>query len=126
MRLPELLTPSMATASRHVATRSVLNPILWLSGIVWPAALAAMAFAPAPFNYFAAAVGGLTVLMALSAYAYFALKDPDRLQTEEFRLQQQMVARLGDNRSHEEIALSVGEQSRLTANTVIEGAISGE
>lgn len=115
------LIPNAASASRQVATRSVLNPLLWLSLIVWVPALAAAGFVPSPFNYIALAIGVLTVVVALGMYVYFAVSDPDRLQDEEYLLQQQMVARMGDNLSNEEFALPAIDGATLTANTSVEG-----
>lgn len=110
------MIPASSSASRQVATRSVLNPLLWLTLIVWVPALGASVMAPNPFNYIAMVVGVLTVLVNLAMYIYFALRDPDRLQNEEYLLQQQLVARMGDNRSGKEISLATESSSILSVN----------
>ena len=55
----------------------------------------------------------------LAAYGYWTLKDPDRLQSEDFVLQQRWTdtnPQIGDNRTNEVIDVPPS-QSRLSANT---------
>lgn len=110
-----------AWASRQVVTRSILNPILWLNAIVWPSTLAALTVLPPDLRPVVLIVACSCVGVAVVAYGYFSLRDPDRLQSEDFVLQQQMVARLGDNRTREEISLPGGSGELLTENKALEG-----
>lgn len=74
-----------------IRTRSVLNPVLWLMSVVLvvlvPAAGVAGFTSAVGLVFIAVAL--LVVLVAVAAYIYFALRDPDRLQSEEFVLKQQ-------------------------------------
>lgn len=72
-----------------VKVRNILNPLLWLSAIVTPVFFLT-AYA-AGFDTVTGAcltiIGSLPPILALFAYLYFALKEPDRLQSEEYRLE---------------------------------------
>lgn len=62
---------------------------------------------------------------ALVAYIYWTFKDPNRLQSEDFVLQQRWMdtnAQIGDNRTKEVIDVAP-EHSRLAANTA---ALAGD
>lgn len=76
-----------------IRVRNVLNPLLWLSAVATPTSFIA-AWA-AGFDTFAGVLlcffGGLPVIATLVAYAGFALRDPDRLQSEEYRLRQRAI-----------------------------------
>ena len=55
------------------------------------------------------------------AYLWFMFKDPDRLQSEPFRIEQQWVqAQIGDNRTHQVITVPT-DPDNLTANTAFMG-----
>lgn len=111
--------PSSFLAAKQVATRNILNPLLWLCAIVTTASLLALPFATGAI---------LTVLLitalappacTLAAYGYWTFKDPDRLQSEEFVLQQRWMdtnPQIGDNRTNEVIDVPLS-QTRLSANT---------
>jgi hypothetical protein len=77
----------------RVKTNSILNPLLWLSAIValiaWPAACVTTG----NIQVFFAAMGALPVIFSLVAYLIWMFKDPDRLQSEDYQLDQQNPAR---------------------------------
>jgi hypothetical protein len=127
--LPRELTrwsPSSAAASKHVATKSVLNPLLWLSAIITPACVIAALFATGVLLYALIVLAFLGPVSAILAFGGFAVLNADRLQSEEYLLQQQWVAaQIGDNASKEVITLE-GETAAPAANTAMIGDSSGE
>jgi len=119
------LAPGIVGAARGVATRSILNPLLWLTLIVTPTASAATLFAPGSLVTLFAILAIAPPGLALLAYVYFMFADPDRLQSEPFRIEQQWVqAQIGDNRTQEVITVPV-ERSAPTANSAIEAQSDG-
>ena len=101
---PELIRSFLGQV--HVRN-SALNPLLWLAGggglICFPAAY----FMP-NFGALLICVGVICVLSPIPAYIFFALKDPNRLQSEEYQLQQQHM-QLRQGRENVEV-LSVQEE----------------
>ena len=67
--------------------RNVMTSVLVLCGLVTPTALLACAFATGPVAWALFGLACFPVLIAGAGFVYFGLKDPDRLQTEEYRIQ---------------------------------------
>ncbi|MFX4222522.1 MAG: hypothetical protein ACMVO3_17095 [Thalassobaculum sp.] len=99
MKRPDL--PNLERAVARVTTRSALNPILWLSGIVTPISIILATTSSAHFAPWLLALGAIPVLVSITAYIYFMVKDPDRLQSEEYNLERQRIEHLGDNEAGE-------------------------
>ena len=81
---------SRATAVR---VRNVLNPLLWLSAVALPSSLIG-AYMLRDYPWFSGpllGVGLLCPVSALAGFAYFAVRDPQRLHSEEFLIQQQRL-----------------------------------
>ncbi len=77
-----------------VRVKNAVNTLLWMTALVTPTSwLAAYFFqSDAILKYGFSLFGALPVFAALFAYFYFMLKDPDRLQSEEFVLRQQELS----------------------------------
>ena len=89
----EELTRSAHDAAGRLQVRSALNPILWLTGIVLPLAIAgAWVFRE---NNSALCVFlslcALPVVTACVAYVGFAIRKPDKLQSEDYQIRQQAL-----------------------------------
>ncbi len=73
----------------HVRS-SALNPLLWLAALggllCFPAA-----YFMSDYAGWLLSIGAICVLSPIPAYIYFAFKDPNRLQSEEYQLQQQQI-----------------------------------
>ena len=108
-------------AAKQVATNSILNPMLWLCAIVTPVSCIAAIFASGSLVAVFAILAIAPPILAMGAYGYFMFADPDRLQSEPFRIEQQWVqAQIGDNRTKEVITLPQSP-SNLSANTAMLG-----
>lgn len=89
--MKEQLLQSLISRVGIVRTKSVLNPLLWLTAFVLITFLPAAGVAgfSSAVGIVLVAIAILAVLVTLGAYVYFAIKNPDRLQSEEFLLRQQ-------------------------------------
>lgn len=106
-------------AAKHVATRNVLAPLLWLSAILTPTSLLAAKFETGIVAAILLIAALSPPALALVAYGYWTFKEPNRLQSEEFVLQQRWMdggGQIGDNQTGETIEVPKG-QARLGANT---------
>lgn len=74
-----------------VRVRNAFNPILWGCAVATPTCFlfSAILRDDLILRYGFAVVGALPVLTLVGAYLYFMLRDPDRLQSEEFITRQQ-------------------------------------
>jgi len=83
---------SQASISRHI-TKSVMTPMILVLGIAVPLCfLFAYLLRDDPFiKYPLIIVGGLTVLVTCGMNLYFALTKPERLQSEDYQIQQQTL-----------------------------------
>jgi hypothetical protein len=92
MKLDEIIRTGLSRVDTIRVVRTAVNPLLWLVGLTTPIAfvfiavigdqmirLALLCFAAVP------------VLVTLVAYLVFMFRDPDRLQSEEYRIRQQAL-----------------------------------
>jgi hypothetical protein len=86
----------MTSATGRIATKSILNPILFLCAIALPSAWGAAIFSEPPLNYLLFVAGCVPLVVSIWAYIHFAQKDPNRLQSEEFLIQQQALSLFGN------------------------------
>lgn len=92
--LSQLLS-SVANRAGKLTVRSAANPFIWLCAIVTPSSLLAAsttanaALAPWLFGLGAAPVG-----LAMVAFLYLVLAKPEKLQSEEFQIRQQVIQML--------------------------------
>ena len=76
-----------------VRVRSALNPLLWLVGCTMPLAIVGALFVADPVARYVLLAAGVTpVVLAVMAACLFLVTDRDRLQSEEFILEQRRIA----------------------------------
>ena len=73
----------------HVKS-SALNPLLWLAALAGVLCFGAADITPA-YQGILISVGIVCILSPIPAYAYFAFKDPDRLQSEEYQIKRHQM-----------------------------------
>jgi len=101
-----------------VRVRSALNPFLW--SVVWSIVFGVFAIVfrdDALAKYFCLVLAALPELAALAVGVGFAVKDPDRLQSEEFVLRKQtlkVVYRRGATAEQVNAAKDIGVIERLS------------
>ncbi|MDE2016067.1 MAG: hypothetical protein KGI57_00005, partial [Hyphomicrobiales bacterium] len=100
MKLDEYVKAATARVET-IRVRTAVNPLLWLVGLVTPVSLAAAVLSDDPtVRIVCLALAAAPVLVAVVAIFLFMFYDPDRLQSEEYRLRQralQMIYRKGAN-----------------------------
>jgi hypothetical protein len=74
--------------------KNVLTSLLWLTGITLPSGLAASAYDQNPGALIGLGLGVISFLSTLFCYFYWMFKEPDRLQSEDYQLQQAYIANL--------------------------------
>lgn len=113
MRLDEMVRTSL-TRLETVRVKTALNPLLWLVGLTTPLALLAASVVPDQAVRLALlAFAALPVVATISAYIYFAIKDPDRLQSEEHLIRQRALQILGRKGETSEIVEIVNQVPRI-------------
>ena len=110
---------SLGTLIERVRTGSVLAPLLALAVIVAVAAFSVSFSHDTVLVRSLWALFAFCVLATLIAFVLFALKDPDRLQTEDYRLARHRLELIGDERGPNEAKLL---DAAPTANTHLEAA----
>ena len=89
MKLEDLLKASTARVETVRVVRTAVNPLLWLVGLVTPLSLGAAALIGESWMAVALFVlACLPVIFTIAAYFWYMFRDPDRLQSEEYRLRQ--------------------------------------
>ena len=93
--------------------RTAINPLLWLAGIGTPLAFV-LAFLAGDTWFRVALFTTGFLLLAVTVLAYFILlfRDPDRLQSEEYRLRQRELAIIYENRANAELVDPARENAR--------------
>ena len=92
MKLEEIIRTGLSRVDTIAVKRTVLNPALWLVGLITPLSLVLTAIVSNQIVQlilfcFAAA----PVIFSFAVYLVFMFRDPDRLQSEEYRVKQQAL-----------------------------------
>jgi hypothetical protein len=74
----------------RVQVKNVMNPLLWICGLVSTPSAIAVAVSSAP-TWVPMALATVPVAVALLAYIYFMFTQPDRLQSEGYQLRKQAL-----------------------------------
>jgi len=120
MRIEDVIRSAISRAG-VVRVRSALNPFLWC--FVWTVAflIATYFLKDDPIKSYAClCLAALPLLIALSVGVFFALKHPDRLQSEEFVIRQrelQMLYRQGASAERVDVTRETPRTERLTGGT---------
>jgi hypothetical protein len=84
------------TAARDLRVRSGLNPMLWLCAIALPTCLAgAYMFRIQPvIEAVLITVGVLPIIIACLGFGYFAIRNPEKLQSEDYQIRHEAIQML--------------------------------
>jgi hypothetical protein len=74
----------------RVHVKNVMNPLLWICGLVSAPSAIAVAASAAP-TWVPMALATVPVAVTLLAYVYFMFTQPDRLQSEGYQLRKQAL-----------------------------------
>jgi small-conductance mechanosensitive channel len=87
--------PNTGEAVQRVTTKSVMSPYLIFSGIALPTLMPALLFTTGAAQMMAMVLIGLIVITVMGALIYFSAREPDRLQSEEYRTEMRRIDILG-------------------------------
>lgn len=90
MSIEDILRAATSRAET-IRVRNVLNPVLWSCAVATPVCggLAYLLGSDPILRYGFSMLGAVPVLLLATGYLYFMLRDPNRLQSEEFVTRQQ-------------------------------------
>lgn len=109
MDIVERLSNSTRGAAQRLQVRSAMNPLLWLSGIVTPVALAfAYVFRDDTFaKVWLLCAGCAPPMVACGMFVYFALARPSKLQSEDYQIREHALELI----RNKVVSFEVGEAS---------------
>jgi hypothetical protein len=91
-KIIEQITHVAQTAAQKLRVRSALNPLLWLCLIICPIFLyGAHSFEDLIIQRILIAVAVLPVIVVCSISVYFAIRKPDKLQSEEYQIKHEAL-----------------------------------
>jgi hypothetical protein len=108
------------SAVERVRTNSAMNPLLWLCGCSLPFTVWGAVWAPYPNSVIFLCLAAASILSAIAAYFIWMFRDPNRLQSEDYQLENQRML-LGDERAP---GIILGGQSNVP-NVASRPQISG-
>jgi hypothetical protein len=98
MTIDNSIVKAVSELGGKLKVKSALNPILWLCGIICVPAILTVNLASKPHPSMIYLVW-VIISVAIIAFVYLLLADPDRLQSEEFQIRRQtleMIESKGD------------------------------
>jgi hypothetical protein len=118
MNLPTL--DKISATTQQVATKSAMNPILWVCGLTTPFSIIAAAYSSPPLSYFFFLLAGSPIAYAIRAYDFWMKNNPDRLQSERYLLQRQIVGTMGKKSDGGAFEINMPTQAILIDNPEID------
>ena len=114
MRLEEIVKAATTRVETVRVVRTALNPLLWLAGIGTPLAFVLALLAGETWFRMALFTTG-ALLLAVTVVAYFILlfRDPDRLQSEEYRLRQRELTMIYEKGTGSEVVDPASGNARV-------------
>jgi len=93
LRLDDVVKAATTRVETVRVLRTAINPLLWLTGIGTPLSFVlALLAGETWFRLALFATGALLLTVTVVAYFILLFRDPDRLQSEEYRLRQRELA----------------------------------
>jgi hypothetical protein len=118
LRLDDLVKAATTRVETVPVVRTALNPLLWLTGIGTPLAFV-LAFLASETWFRVALFATGALLLAVTIVAYFILLfwDPDRLQSEEYRLRRRELTMIYGKGASAEVVDAARETARVESRT---------
>ena len=125
MKLEEIIRTGLSRVDTVRVVRTALNPLLWLVGLTTPAAFILAAFIGDQFiQLILLCFAAIPVAATLVAYVIFMFRDPDRLQSEEYRIRQRALQILYKKGGSTEVVDVANQVTRIEASP--RRAVDGE
>lgn len=117
MKLEEILRAASSRVETVRVIRTAVNPLLWLVGLTTPLSLvSAILIEDRMIRIALLAFATLPIIVTIVAYFIFMFRDPDRLQSEEYRLRQralQMLYKQGASAEIVDVAREIAQTESL-------------
>jgi hypothetical protein len=111
MKLEEIIRTGLSRVDTVRVVRTAINPLLWLVGLTTPIAfIFAAIIGDQMIRLILLIFAAVPVLVTLIVYLIFMFRDPDRLQSEEYRIRQralEILYKKGGNTEIVEVANQV-------------------
>jgi hypothetical protein len=118
LKLDDLIKAATSRVETVRVTRTGINPLLWLAGLVTIPALALSVLTDnVGLRAALLAVGALPTTAAIVAYFVLLFRYPDMLQSEEYRLRQHAMLIAFKHGATPEILQATAEIARLESGT---------
>ena len=125
MKVDELIRGATSHAESVKVSRTGINPLLWLVGLITPLALALAAWTDdAPLRIALLAFAGLPPCVAIVAWFMLFFLRPQMLESEEYRLRQSAIRLLIDSAGDEKIVNAATQIARI--ESLLGGVGKGE
>jgi hypothetical protein len=114
LRLDDLVKAATTRVETVRVVRTAINPLLWLAGIGTPLSLV-LAFLAGEtwFRIALFSTGALLLVVTVVAYFILLFRDPDRLQSEEYRLRQRELTMIYGKGANAEVVDPARETPRV-------------
>jgi hypothetical protein len=117
MKLEEIIRTGLSRVDTIRVVRTALNPLLWLVGLTTPAAFILAAFiGDQLIRLILLCFAAIPVVATLVAYVIFIFRDPDRLQSEEYRIRQRALQILDKKGGSTEVVDVANQVTRIEAS----------
>jgi hypothetical protein len=127
MKLEEIIRTGLSRVDTVRVVRTAINPLLWLVGLTTPFAFIFAAIAGDQLiRLLLLCFAAIPVLVTLIAYVIFMFRDPDRLQSEEYRIRQQALRILYKTGGNTEIVDVANQVVRVEASNARPGGGENE
>lgn len=114
MKLEEIIRTGLSRVDTIAVKRTAINPALWLVGLVTPISLLlAAVFGDETTRLILFCFAAAPVLFTFLIYAVLIFRDPDRLQSEEYRIRQQALKYLYKKGGNTEIVDIASQMLRI-------------
>lgn len=92
MKIEEIIRAGLSRVDTIRVVRTAINPLLWLVGLTTPLAFILAAIVGDRFTRLVLiSFAAVPVIATLIIYVIFMFRDPDRLQSEEYRIRQRAL-----------------------------------
>lgn len=92
MKIEEIIRAGLSRIDTIRVVRTAINPLLWLVGLTTPLAFILSAIVDDRLiRILLICFAAIPVIATLLAYVIFMFRDPDRLQSEEYRIRQRAL-----------------------------------
>jgi hypothetical protein len=113
MKFDEIIKTGLSRADT-IKVRTAINPLLWLVGLTLPLCLmTAVVIADQIVRLVLLGLAAIPIIITIIAYFIFLFRDPDRLQSEEYRIRQRALQILYKKGAAAEIVEVANDMPRL-------------